>query len=668
MKRLDLFGNPSENINLEQTHDAESGFELFPVALEDAAVEDELPTPRRFPGFIAALAIIIPALVIQCYHLQVSNASINRSLAEGNSVRVSTTPADRGLVVDINGVNLAQNDRQVGLALNPQTFPRKKADRQVVYNLLLKHGAITQEQIAFLEQDRLQNAELYPLKMNLSKEDSLLYREWFADTPGIVLTELPERNYADVASLGQLMGYVGAVSDADVKAGAALNQRVGKTGLEEVYNQQLSGIPGRQLEEVDAQGTVIRTVGDRSNTKPTTGDTLKLNIDSKLQQAVAEALKEELARRTVKYGPLPKLGAAAVVIDPRDGSIRAMVSLPDYSSNTFSQGVSSANYANLINDPGDPLINRAIQGVASPGSTIKPLVAAAGLQEGVIGADTSFVTPAAITVGPYNFPDWKVHGLTNTRKALAESNNIFFYTVGGGWDQVNIKGLGITRLNNYLNKFGLGKKTGVDLPGESAGLIPDDAWKRAQTGEGWYIGDTYHSSIGQGFILTTPLQMAMATAAVANGGTVYTPHVAHSLIDSTGAEHPIAPVVLDQNFVSPQNLQVVREGMRQAVTSGSARFLNGLNVASAGKTGTAQFGNQGLTHAWYTGFAPYDNPTMAFAILIEGGGESFYSSVPVAEGILRAFFNQPLQPGEKLLSEPSDATVAAIAAEYAGER
>lgn len=670
MNDRDLFGNPRQNLTVAESPELSNpGFSAFPTELEDAGVEEETPTKRNLFGFHVALAVITIALGVQCFRLQVTSASQNRAAATGNSVRIITDQPDRGLVVDLQGKVLAQNDRRVGIAINPQTLPRKEDERMIVYEKLKARGAITDEGVAFLEKNFLKNPELYALKTNLTKEENLLYQEWFTDVPGVVFTELPIRKYAEVPSLAHIMGYVGAVSERDVQNGFAFNQRVGKTGIERSYNTELTGTPGKIHAEVNASGKVVRFISGADNTKTEVGKTLKLNIDTRIQEVAATALRNELVRRTQKYGPLPKLGASVVIIDPRDGAIRAMVSLPDFSTNLFAQGISQNDYATLTSDPANPLLNRAIQGQFSPGSTLKPFVAAAGLQEGVISADTTVVTPAAITIGQFRFPDWKYHGLTNTRKAIAESNNVFFYMVGGGWEEKNFSGLGVDKLNAYLASFGLGSPTKVDLPGELPGLLPDDAWKRKNHDERWYIGNTYQSSIGQGYLLATPLQMALGTAAVANGGTVWEPRIVKSFLNpDTGEETPLAPTAAKTGIVNAGHLQTVREGMRQAVLSGSAQPLRNLKVTSAGKTGTAQFGNQGLLHAWFTGFAPYDNPEYAYAILIEGGGESYWSSVPVAEEILRGIFNEPLEPGQKLFAEPSNEKTNAIASEFAGER
>ncbi len=273
--------------------------------------------------------------------------------------------------------------------------------------------------------------------------------------------------------------------------------------------------------------------------------------------------------------------AAAVAIDPRNGEILAMVNLPSYDNNLFAKGISADDYQKLMSDPDKPMFNRSISGEYPPGSTFKPLVAAAALQEGTITPSTTLDCPAAINIGSYSFPDWKTHGLTDVRKAIAESVDIFFYAVGGGWG--DIPALGIDKIQQYADKFGLGRTLGIDIPGEASGLIPNQQWKQDKIGERWYLGDDYHCAIGQGFVTATPLQLANYIAAIANGGTVYQPHFVDSIKKVDGSVEKIAPVVLNKNFISPANLQVVREGMRQTVTSGTAQPLKDLAGRSGGK-------------------------------------------------------------------------------------
>lgn len=318
-------------------------------------------------------------------------------------------------------------------------------------------------------------------------------------------------------------------------------------------------------------------------------------------------------------------------MDPKTGGILASVSLPGYDNNLFAKGISSADYEALSKNPDKPLLNRAVSGVYPAGSTVKPFVAAGALQEKTISASTRLDTSiGVIKIGQWEFPDWKVHGVTDVKQAIAESNDIFFYALGGGWDK--IPGLGVERLKKYYHMFGIGVPTGVDYTTEQGGLIPDPEWKKKVKKESWYIGDTYHIAIGQGDLLATPLQMARALSSIANGGTLKTPHLVASVEtpESSGVQKLEFPE--EKLPLSPEVMQTVREGMWQTVNTetGSARSLRSLPFVSAGKTGTAQFGTEEKTHAWYIGYAPYDNPEIVVAVIVEGGGEGNAISVPVA--------------------------------------
>jgi penicillin-binding protein 2 len=276
-------------------------------------------------------------------------------------------------------------------------------------------------------------------------------------------------------------------------------------------------------------------------------------------------------------------------------------------------------------------LNRAVDGLYPAGSTIKPFVAAAALQEGTITASTRLDTSiGVIKIGQWEFPDWKVHGVTDVKQAIAESNDIFFYALGGGWDK--IPGLGVDRLKKYFHIFGFGEETGVDYASDNKGLIPDPEWKKKVKKEAWYIGDTYHISIGQGDLLTTPLQLVRGLSSLINGGRLVTPHIVESTEPAdSGVREPLT--FPDKKItISPEVLKTVQESMRATVASdtGSARALKALPFSSAGKTGTAQFGTEEKTHAWYIGYAPYENPEIAVAVLVEGGGEGNAISVPVA--------------------------------------
>ena len=658
MASTDLFGNPLEPIG-QQTELGNATPEFALESLEVGEVEETITPKRPLNGLTFWILGVTAVLASQCFRLQVIQGPLNQAKAANNSLRIVTIQPDRGLIVDNGNAPLAQNSRRLALSINPQTLPASKAGRQAVYALLKQKAQIDDTTVAFIEKNRLATPNPFAIKTDLTEEQSLLYKEWFANVPGMLLQDVPIRDYAKSPSLGQLIGYVGqANTEADTAKNYTPDQRVGRTGLEQTYDQNLQGTPGKEKAEVNASGEVVRKLPDSGDAQAKPGATLKLSLDSTLQKAVADSLAKAIQQRTQIYGTklTGTLGASAVFLDPRDGSIKSMVSLPDYDANLFATGISQSDYQQLLANPANPLINRAIQGLYPSGSTIKPLVAAAALQAGIIDPNRVVTTPEAIYIGQFRFPDWKAHGQTTLRQAIAQSNDIYFYAIGGGWSDQHVAGLGIDRLNQGLTAFGLGHSTGVDLPGEAAGLVAGPDWKQKNIGESWYIGDTYHQSIGQGYLLATPLQMAAATVAIANGGTLYRPQLGWSLTDpGSGKESLLPHAVLNKQWISPANILIVQQGMQQTTQpGGTAQLMGKLGVTSAAKTGTAQFGTDNLTHSWYVGYAPVVNPTIAFAVLIEGDGdvsEATEGSEPVVEEILRSYFNEPLQPGQQLFTQ-----------------
>jgi penicillin-binding protein 2 len=357
-----------------------------------------------------------------------------------------------------------------------------------------------------------------------------------------------------------------------------------------------------------------------------------------LQEAMEKALAQGLEAAKSKAG-------VAIAMDPRNGDILGMVSLPTYDNNLFAEGISAGKYNELITDPLFPLFNRAIGGVYPPGSTFKIVPAAAGLQDGIISRRTLINDPGIIWLPNEFYPDdpkqaqpfvcwiWKYgrgHGLLNVTSALAQSCDVFFYQVGGGYK--DFQGLGVSALAEYARAFGLGELTGIDLPGESRGLVPDPKWKRLQFGENWVTGDTYNMSIGQGYVLATPLQILNAMAAVANGGYLYQPRLVSHLTDEEG------------KVVQRYEPRLIREVPIAPEDDGTATGARLPDIAVAGKTGTAEFPGKRdekghlPTHAWFIAFAPYEEPEIALVVLLEGGGEGSSAAVPVAAKILRAYF------------------------------
>ncbi len=597
---------------------------------ETLAVREPL-ADKGFRFFQASIVVVFLLLVSRVIYLQVVKGEYYSNLARENRIRYVEIKAPRGLILDRNGKSLVENMPSFDAILIPADLPKNPDEREKSLKEMAIAMDMNDQSLKVITDSQDQNS-LKPVlvKENISEEQALIFTEKKNEMAGFQLDKTAVREYENGPSFSSVMGYTGKITSEELRKfpDYLMTDYIGKTGLESSYEKYLRGVKGKQKVEVDSSGNVKKYLGEDN---PVKGSDLELGLDADLQMKLKESLEKNLSASGTK-------AATAVAINPRNGEILAMVNIPGFDNNLFAKGISAEDYQNLISDPEKPMFNRAVSGEYPPGSTLKPVVASAALEEKVINENTTVDCNGGIHIGSYAFPDWKTHGVTDVRKALAESCDVFFYSVGGGWG--NITGLGIDNIKKYADHFGLGKILSVDIPGEAPGLIPDQAWKQQKFGEKWYVGDDYHCAIGQGFDTATPLQLANYTAAVANGGTVYRPHFVSSIKNMDGTEEKIQPDVLDRGFVSPSNIEIVREGMRQTITSGSAQQLNDLKVAVAGKTGTAQFGNEGKTHGWFISFAPFDNPEIAMAVLVEGGGEGHSTAVPVTREVYKWYFEE----------------------------
>jgi len=603
-----------------------------------------IETKSRFHSLLSVRLVsilIFVVLLFRLFTLQVIEGKDNERLAAGNRIRPRIIEAARGNILDRSGAWLARNQPSFALAIYPADLPKNKKERNELYEKVAEISGLSTNEIKDeSEKNGLSYLGEILLKENLPHDEALLLEEKILGLPGITVAKRAIRQYQSSDGLAHLAGYMGIISQEEIKKreGYLPSDRIGKTGLELQYEDALKGSNGVEQVEVDSKGNVARVLVQDGSRQPVPGDDLTLNLDLALQQKVATALRGGIEQGKQLSGS-DVVGGAAIVMDVNTGAVRSLVSLPEYDNNLFTTKISKENYEKLTSDKGYPMFNRATKGTYPPGSISKIILAAAGLQEGVISLNTLFDTPPDIRIGEYVFPDWKDHGVTEIKRAIAESNNIFFYAIGGGFE--NIKGLGIDRIKKYWELFGLGNKTGIDLPAEASGLLPDAKWKEDVKKEPWYIGDTYHVAIGQGDLLVTPLQMIRATAAIANGGKLIEPHLVDRITDIDGKLiFQNQPKVLKDQFVNKSAVKPVQEGMRMAVTEGSARSLADLPFPVAGKTGTAQFLNNQKTHAWFTCYAPYDNPEIAVTVLVEGGGAGNEIAVPVAKEILKSYFGQ----------------------------
>ncbi len=439
-------------------------------------------------------------------------------------------------------------------------------------------------------------------------------------TVGGVAEAFAERAYITATGSAHVLGYV-RLPARDAKGLLYSTSTEGVSGAELAFDDVLRGVNGKRIVETDAR---LSVVSSGVLVPPVPGKAVTLSIDSRLQSGLHEAIRN-LAER------IPFAGGAGVIMDVHTGEILAMTSYPEYSANALVSRDADRVQA-YANDARTPYLNRVLSGQYTPGSIVKPYVAAAALAEGIVRPETTFVSTGALYVpNPYNpgrfstFTDWKAHGTVDVRRALAVSSNVYFYYVGGGFGGQN--GLGISRIVQYAKYFGFGESTGIEIGGEVVGVVPSPEWKaKVFDDPDWRLGDTYNSAIGQYGWQTTPLQAVRAVAAIANGGTLVTPTIQ---LGKTSVNRRIP--------IRDDVLRTVREGMRQGALYGTASGLNVPYVELAGKTGTAELGsNKAFVHSWVTGFWPYEEPRYAFVIMMERGPRS---NLYGATGAARAFFD-----------------------------
>ncbi len=624
---MKLFGYSSQYRGME-IDDA-----VLTITEKDAA-RLEAPLHRGLARWFRILcAIVLVLLGARVFFLNVVKGGYYQDVAVRNSVRNVLLSAPRGLIFDRYGKQLVRNVPSMELLATPGDLPTSEEERQSMIERLRSFIAFdSDEWEALLRSAGGTFSAPIVLKPSLTQDETLIFSARAAEFPGISLERSAVREYQDGLIFSHILGYEGKIRKEELAEYPDYLpiDSIGKQGIEKSYESELRGKRGADRVEVDSRGAVKKALGVF---EPEPGSDLILNIDADLQKKLFDSLSVALDTAGLRKG-------AAVAMDPRDGSVLALVSLPSFDNNLFAGGIDSANYAGLIEDDAIPLFNRAIAGEYPPGSTIKPFLASAALAEGVVTPNTQIESRGGITVAGFSFGDWKAHGFTDVRHAIAVSSDVYFYSVGGGYG--NIRGLGMEKMDAYEQRFGFGSETGIDVPGEKTGFLPTAEWKEKKFGERWYIGDTYHASIGQGFVLATPLQLADATSAVANGGTLWKPRVVGQIRDRDGTLRSMAPEALRRNVIDPSILKTVREGMRMTVTEsvGTAQSLASLPVAVAGKTGTAQFGTEKKTHGWFESFAPYEHPTIVLVVLIEGQENEGYFAVPVTKDVLSWYFGE----------------------------
>lgn len=590
---------------------------------EDRGVK-EVPlddSPLVYVGVaISALAMLVLGQVI---FLNVVRGNFYAPRAEANLGSSEYVNAPRGLITDRHGVIIAENRAVFSAFLDVREFLRHKELQEPTLYAIQDILGLTSEQVMDIIRayDLERSSEPILLANDISQSQLVQIRE--KDLITFTVEDDFKRSYPEGSAFSTILGYVGQANKQDLELDKDLTSHdtLGKSGVERYYDDMLRGDAGIHVTIRDAKGNML---GEKDERLPKIGDTLALTIDAELQRYFYERFQKALT-------DLGRTTGAGLAINPQNGEILALVSFPSFDNNVFVTSGSSEERMTILQDKNLPLFNRIVAGSYNPASTIKPLVAVAALAEGVVTPERSVFSPGYLDVpnpydpsNPSRFLDWRPQGDVNLYTGIAYSSNVYFYSVGGGAN--GIRGLGLDRLHTWWEKFGLGTKTGIDMPGEALGFLPTAEWKKQATGRNWFLGDTYNVSIGQGDLSITPLQLLSYIGAIANGGRVYAPH-----INST------VPVRVNADLREyATEISEVQHGMRVTVTDprGTAHLMDTLPFEVSGKTGSAQIKNNQEENAFFVGYAPTANPQIAILILVENAKQGSLNAVPIAKDVL----------------------------------
>ncbi len=593
----------------------------------------------RFHGRLKAgaafVALLATALLARAFYLQVVQHDHYIQRAESNRISLVPAAPNRGLILDRNDRILAENYSAYTLELTRAQTHDLEATLAMVGQLIeITPGQLRRFRRLLAESHEF---ETVPLKSKLSDEEVAILAANRYRLPGVEVKARLFRNYQAGPGMAHVVGFIGRINDGDLKRlradGREQNYKgsvhIGKTGLEQSYETLLHGRTGFDQMETDASGRAVRML---SRIPPVPGKDLRLYLDAELQAVAEHAFGDYLG--------------GLVALDPNTGGVLALVSKPGFDPNLFVDGIDPETWKSLNESPERPMVNRVLRGIYPPGSTIKPLMALAGLELGLRKPADSIVDPGYFTLpnSSHQFRDWKRggHGSVDLRRSIAQSCDIYYYKLAVD--------MGVDRMHDYLAQFGLGEKSGIDLEGESSGLLPSRDWKQRRFKQAWYPGETVIAGIGQGYHLTTPLQLATATAMLANGGKRIEPRLVQAVRDPLShVWQPQPAVVHRQVAIDPANLGAVRAGMMDVMRPGgtAAVAAAGAPYTIAGKTGTAQvvgikqgarydesrLARQHRDHALFIAYAPAENPAIAIAVMVENGGHGSSVAAPVARAV-----------------------------------
>ena len=593
----------------------------------------------RFHGRLKAgaafVALLATALLARAFYLQIVQHDHYIQRAESNRISLVPAAPNRGLILDRNDRILAENYSAYTLELaRAQTHDLEATLAMVGQLIEITPGQLRRFRRLLAESHEF---ETVPLKSKLTDEEVAILAANRYRLPGVEVKARLFRNYQAGPGMAHVVGFIGRINDGDLKRlradGREQNYKgsvhIGKTGLEQSYETLLHGRTGFDQMETDASGRAVRML---SRIPPVPGKDLRLYLDAELQAVAEHAFGDYLG--------------GLVALDPNTGGVLALVSKPGFDPNLFVDGIDPETWKSLNESPERPMVNRVLRGIYPPGSTIKPLMALAGLELGLRKPADSIVDPGYFTLpnSSHQFRDWKRggHGSVDLRRSIAQSCDIYYYKLAVD--------MGVDRMHDYLAQFGLGEKSGIDLEGESSGLLPSRDWKQRRFKQAWYPGETVIAGIGQGYHLTTPLQLATATAMLANGGKRIEPRLVQAVRDPLNhVWQPQPAVVRRQVAIDPENLGVVRAGMMDVMRPGGTASVAaaGAPYTIAGKTGTAQvvgikqgarydesrLARQHRDHALFIAYAPAENPAIAVAVMVENGGHGSSVAAPIARAV-----------------------------------
>lgn len=593
----------------------------------------EVPVGKRSVYFLAILfSVLFAILFFRLFYLGFVKHNFYANKAEANLNIVSEKEAPRGLIFDRNGNVLADNEPSFSVFLDIKKFLSDERSREKTLAAVYEIFGTSESELARILEINLKSSRNEAiLQTGVTPSDIIKLKDKKLET--LIIKDSVKRFYPYGESASAILGYVGLPGpyEIDKKPNLSISQLVGKDGVEAFYDDTLRGKNGITVKIRDAKGKIL---GEEMKSIPEIGRPLTLTIDADFQAYFYKRMKEGLAS-------LGRSKGAGLAMDPRSGEILALLSFPTFDNNVFvSRNKNSESIAKILNDPSQPLFNRVISGVYAPGSTIKPLVGAASLYEGVITPRTIVFSPGYLDIpNPYNpenptrYLDWRYQGEVNLAAAIAQSSNVYFYTVGGGTN--NFNGLGIQKLYEWWKKFGLGSLTGVDLPGEKSGFLPTPRWKEETKKKPWLLGDTYNVSIGQGDLLVTPIQLLSYINSIANKGISYEPHL---------RKDKPQKIFFDLSYLE-EEIKEVEKGMLLAVDSslGTAHLLNDLPFKVAAKTGSAQVQNNKQENAFFVGYAPVPDPKISVLVLVENSLGGSFNAIPIAKDVLRWYYENRLK-------------------------